>query len=76
MSEYVRALGARDYGRNHVREVVKRLDTDRKEFSLGYSTHIFVTPRFWWRVEFANSRPRVSLGFHRKDARCALPRKR
>ena len=49
VSDYLSALDARDFGRTHVREVVKRLDTRRKEFSftlLGFN--FLVTSQFWW----------------------------
>ena len=47
--DYLRALGARDFGLTHVREVVKRLDTRRKEFSFSVLGLKFaVADQFWW----------------------------
>ena len=46
---YLTSVGARGYGRDHVLELIKRLDTDRKEFTFRLLGHDFYVRRHvWW----------------------------
>ncbi|MBX3021320.1 MAG: tRNA lysidine(34) synthetase TilS [Bdellovibrionales bacterium] len=49
VAEYLRALGIQGYGRAHVEEILKRLDTNRREFHFDMLGFRFrVTPDLLW----------------------------
>jgi len=49
VADYLRGLGVRNYGQNHVREILKRIDTRQKNLSFEMLGIVFqVTPDLLW----------------------------